>query len=214
MQRSIRCYRHIILWFLTIIHFYVDVQDKVSQWVDKQINRRIEGEVVYYGLYNKSEKFYACLYDHRSFWDRLYMALPTFLKTTYNTFTMSDIEHNIPDVFEFLDAAIIVYARNGKLVKCLLTNNNYESPCHKDIFGYAIAEDEDNNEVDVTSVMNEFGVCHSLTCGDLVRIFSKLINAKPFDANKIKVFKCMKVATFEDELFKEEDIVFNNDRNQ
>jgi hypothetical protein len=214
MQDSIRCYRRIILWFLTIIHFYIDAQDKVFEWIDEKINNRIEDQVVYYGLYNKSEKFYACLYDHRSFWDRLYMAIPTFIKPKYNTFTMDDIQRNLPDVFDFLDAAIIVYARDGKLIKRLLTKENYQSTCHKNVFGYAIVEDENSVEIDITSVMNEFGVCHSLQCGDLVRIFSKLISARTFDINKIKALKCMKVASFEDELFKEEDIVFSNDRNQ
>lgn len=213
MQGSLSYFRYMVLWFLTIIHFFIDTKDRFTTWLDEVVNYRIQNEVVYYGLYNKSEQFYACLYDHRSLWDRMFLALPSFFKP-YNTFTIDDIEGNMPNVFDYLDAAVVVYAKDGKLEKRLFTRSNHNSVAHLDLFGYAIAEDEHDNEVDLTVVMNEFGVCHSLTCGDLVRIFAKLLKAKTFNTHKIKAFKCMKITSFEDELLKEEDIVVNNDRSE
>lgn len=191
----------------------METKDNFTTWLDATVNYKIQDEVVYYGLYNKSEKFYACLYDHRSLWDRFFIALPSMFKP-YNTFTITDIENNIPNVFDYLDAAIVVYAKDGKLEKRLFTRSNYNDIAHRDLFGYAVAEDEYNNVIDLTSVMNEFGICHTLNCGDLIRIFTKLLKAKTFNTNKIKAFKCMKISTFADELLKEEDILLNNDGDQ
>lgn len=205
------CYRKVVVWFLTIIHFFVDVNERFMHWFETQVNYKLDGAIVYYGLYNKSEKFYACLYDHRTLWDRLCMALPISFRP-FHTFTMKDIETNMPNLFEFLDAAVVVYSKDGKLVKRLLTKSNYDSINYQDLFGYAVAEDDDDNIVDLTSVMNQFGVCPSLTCGDLVAIYTRLLKIKTFNINNIKAFKCMKVATFQDELFKEEDIVISNDQ--
>jgi hypothetical protein len=207
------CYRKVVLWFLTIIHFFVDVNERFLHWFETQVNYKLDGAIVYYGLYNKSEKFYACLYDHRTLWDRLCMALPAAFHP-FHTFTMKDIEINMPNIFEFLDAAIVVYSKDGKLVKRLFTKRNYDGIKNLSMFGYAIAEDEDNNELDLTILLNEFGICDSLTCGDLVRIFSSLHDKTAFKATNFTALKCMKVATLEDELFKEEDTVFSNDGNE
>ncbi len=206
-------YQKFLFWLLHVFHFLFEMKDNFLSWTEKKINERLEGEVVYYAFYSKNEKFFGCLYDHRSYWQRFCMAFLSVLKP-YNAFTITDVVNNIPNLFDYVDVAIVVYAKNGKLEKKLLTKYCYEHGSQKGVFGYAVVEDENGNNVDLTTEVNEFGVCQSLTCGEVTKIFVKLLKNKDFDTNKIKGFKCMTIATFTDELLKEEDNVLGNDRKQ
>jgi hypothetical protein len=186
------------------------------------VNKALDKKVIYYALYSKHDQYYVCLYDYRSFWDRLWFSFQRVLVTLRLDddvlFSYEDVADNVENLMpHMIDVAIIAYLENGMMKTKMFINHKDETRIIQNTqpdkynYVYVIAEDE-NEEcmVDLTACFNTFKDVvadnHLLTCMDFINIFIKFHKAS-FNKDAFKHIKLMCDDTFTEVLFKDNDII-------
>jgi hypothetical protein len=172
----------IIFLFFNFINFCETLFSASKTFLGKELNSRLNGYVLYYGLYSKSENYYATLYDYTSFWCRLNLVIKNSLIRNYledrkDIFHYNDVMNNFDELsHHFVDAALLVYVESNEFKYKLSSHSSVTTNEKPYNYVYAVAEDDTNKTVDITKEFNTFqlGVSRSnLTCKDLVKIMVK-----------------------------------------
>ena len=216
---SLKLVSHRLLAFILLfLNFLHQASNTIKQHTDFLLNKCLDKKVMYYALYSRHDNYYACLYDCRSIWEKLWVALQQVLiKLRLDDnylFSYDDINSNFECLTSFLiNAALIVYVEDGQLKHKLFLHKEKEDDKHssrKFNYIYCIAEDVDGNFQDLTESFNmfvkEIHQNKTLTCKDFVTIFTQF-GKHSFNVNKLYHVKMMPDDTFTEVLFKGNDII-------
>lgn len=178
---------NMLLW---IINFCDQVYVSLKSTVDKHLNHRLRGRVLYYALYSKSEQCYAVLYDYTGFWHRLWLVMFSFIFNNYfetqNVFEFSVVKSNIQNLSHFfIDCAMTSYVDDeSKIRHRMLSYKESESMSNTKIneivrsvhFIFAMVVDVRDNEHDFTSAFSDYKediiTAESLTISDIITVLS------------------------------------------
>lgn len=213
---------NILYYSLMLLNFLVQTFTSAKCAIHNVVNKTLENKVIYYALYSKHDQYYVCLYDYRSFWDRLWFSLQRILvKLRLDEdvlFSYNNVAENVENLTpHMIDVAIIAYLDDGKMKTKMFINQEGKEGSIQNIkpdkynYVYVIAEDE-NEEcmVDLTACFNAFkdviAENHLLTCIDFINIFIKFHKAC-FNKDAFKHIKLMRDDTFTEVLFKDNDII-------
>ena len=122
-------YVYMLYIFLWLINFYDVFSTKIKNVVDGFVNQRLEGRVLYYALYSKSDNYYALLYDYTSTWRKLQLVIMHIVDKSYlenkNIFHFNDVSENISHLTNYsIDCAVVTYMENTQEHHRLMTSNN------------------------------------------------------------------------------------------
>lgn len=122
-------YVYMLYIFLWLINFYDVFSTKIKNVVDGFVNQRLEGRVLYYALYSKSDNYYALLYDYTSTWRKLKLVIMHIVDKSYlenkNIFHFNDVSENISHLTNYsIDCAVVTYMENTQEHHRLMTSNN------------------------------------------------------------------------------------------
>lgn len=203
---------------LVFLNFLCQTIDAFKQTIDKTVNGCLEKKVVYYALYSSHDHHYACLYDCRSLWERLWIVFQQvliWLKLDEDTlFSYNDVDENFEGMSSYLiDVAIIVYIENGVMKEKMFIQQGKKketSPKPNYTYVYCVAEDNHQNTEDLTLQFNTFKKSvsenASLRCKDFVKLFVAYKKSK-FNVDDMKCVKAMYDDTFTEVLFKDIDVI-------
>lgn len=212
-------YPNLVYFCLLFLNFLHQIIDKTYLALNDTVNRCLENKVVYYALYSARDSHYACLYDCRTLWDRIWLVVQQiliWLKLEHNKlFSYADVDDNFETMSTFsIDVAIIVFIENGKMKEKMFIQNTakkeqVQPPRHfKYIFG--VAEDNQQNTLDLTTHFNTFqnNVYENkqLLCKDFVKLFAGYGKHR-FDVNDLKCVRLMPDDTFTEVVFKDNDVI-------
>lgn len=183
------------------MNFFVNFYETTSAYckaiVDKAVNSELEGRVLYYAMYSKTDKelYYTCIYDRTPLWSRVKLVLwklmtnnPNYYEEE-NVFKYTDVYDNVENLTSFMiDAVIVTYVKENRLVTHVLsyTEDNQvvptleclelqKSSSNSSNYIYAIL-DHEGCEYDFTKEMNAH-VCDMLgsplSIGDFITIFNE-----------------------------------------
>ncbi len=205
---------------LILLNFLHQTVTNVKCVAYKAVNKVLNRKVIYYALYSKHDQYYVCLYDYRSFWDRLwFMFQMMFVKLRLDEdvlFSYDDVADNVQNLMpHMIDVAVIVYLEDGMMKTKMFINQEGKKNqiCTPDKYDYVyvIAEDEnDECMLDLTACFNTFKEVIAenllLTCMDFINIFTKF-HKELFNKDAFKQLKVMCDDTFTEVLFKDNDII-------
>jgi hypothetical protein len=211
--------QRILSFCLVFLNFLHQTVTSTRNSLEKMVNNCLHKKVVYYALYSKHDNHYACLYDCRSFWDRLWLVFQRLLislKLDEDTvFSYDDVDDNFECMSShFIDVAIIVYIEDGVLKEKMFmqnttkksivpTNNNFK-------YIYCVVEDDQERTLDLTSSFNVFkqniNQNKILLCKDFVKLFVCYKNYT-FNVDRMICLKMMPDDTFDEVVFKDNDVI-------
>lgn len=211
--------QNILSFFLVFLNFLHHTITDTRKAVEKMVNNCLHRKVVYYALYSKYDNHYACLYDCRSFWDRLWIVFQRLLISLRldedTLFSFDDIDKNFECMSShFIDAAIIVYIEDGVMKEKMFVQEATKKvivPTHNNCkYIYCVVEDDQEQTLDLTSSFNVFkqniDENKILQCKDFVKMFVCYKNLF-FNTENMQCLKIMQDDTFHEEVFKGNDVI-------
>lgn len=203
---------------LVFLNFFVQTIEQANKSINLLVNQYLDKKVIYYALYSKHDQFLACLYDRRSFVDRLWLTMQQLMiwlrLDTDTLFTYADIDENFNSLSHYsINAAIISYIDNGTIKEKMFLQRECPTHC-TDIpdfnYIYCIAEDDNGHCVDITTCFNKFKnevlQNKDLQCKDFVKIFIDYAKFS-FKIQELKSLKVMTDDTLTEVLFKGNDVI-------
>lgn len=208
-----------------IINFYDAIIQGLTGAVERQINNKLEGRVLYYAMYTRSDKdlYYTCLYDFTSLWDRIKLAFCCSIRNKQflnnnSIFFYDDVYNNVESLTSFMiDAVVVTYVHDNKLVNHILSykdnvvpNKNLRAKTMQNVFIYAVVADEKGTQYDFTKEFNSH-VCDiigsPLYIGDFVCIFNARYKGNAINNADIQLLtlKSMTDNNFDETVFKMND---------
>lgn len=148
---------YVFLWF---INFYDVCSTKIKHFVDGFVNKRLEGRVLYYALYSKSDNYYALLYDYTSTWNKLKLVImhiydKSYLET-HNIFNFDDVSENIAHLSNYsIDCAVVTYMENTQENHRLMTSSNVIEDINVS-FVYAMVYENDTVDSPLYDMTKDF----------------------------------------------------------
>lgn len=203
----------LVLWF---IGFCERVYTKAYNTLDYLANRKLEGKVLYLALYTKDDNYYATLYDFTSLYNRLYLVLMSLIYYDYlkkmRIFNIKDAVENFTNTAHVvIDVGVVSYIQDGKLAHKLLIEESKSSKAeHHHPFLYAIVEDSNGREINLSSLFTQHPELVASTffdCKDVVSIFTNRLN-QPLSSNEFKL-RLMSEITYEEHIFKANDNIIS-----
>jgi len=209
---------------LWLVNFYDTASKQTHRWLETTLNKQLEGRVLYYAMYSKSDKevFYTCLYNYTSLWARLKLVVCSVIYTNYlsnkSVFTYDEVYNNVENLTSFMiDAVIITYIKDSHTVNRILSYKDEVVPTKECLsetvkkvnFVYAIMSTE-GKEYDFTNEFNTL-VCDiigsPLSLGDFLSIFNIRFKQGSISNNEIAdaTLKIMTECDFTELLLKTND---------
>lgn len=157
-------YMYYLLW---IINFCETTYNNVVNTFSQIINIRLEGRVLYYAMYSKSDKelYYTKLYDVTSLIDRIRIIFLSMIYQNYfeknSIFTYNEVHSNLENLTSFMIHAVVVsYIKNGVMTTEIMSFKDIQHSSSSNIqhneakFVYAIVINEHGIEYDFTREFN------------------------------------------------------------
>jgi hypothetical protein len=210
---------YLITLLLALINFCDNTYQKVKVNANNFVNKNLDGYVIYYALYSTEDKHCAVLYDYRGFWQRVYLILYMFklrvlcnleLVYTGRIFKYENVIENVDNLSSFfVDCAIVSYVQNQSIHNELLTSENLSLTSDTPKFVFAVVNDG-FEDYDFTEIFNQYRkcilTCTKMTCLDIIIVLCKVCQNDRIDLSNFTL-KCMLDNTFDEIVFKDNDII-------